>query len=124
MRITSGSVSAYFQQVHLGVGQGLGGLVAERAAPGTRPAGYLTDDRFLHTAPIDRAVREEGLVAILGVPLLLGKSVIGVLFAADRRTRNFGLEQRFRCCVRWPHMLRLPSMQPTCLTRPGRRWLS
>lgn len=89
MRITSGSVSAYFQQVRLGMGQGLGGLVAERAAP-YATAGYLADERFLHTAPIDRAVREEGLVAILGVPLLLGKSVIGVLFAADRRTRTFG----------------------------------
>ena len=89
MRITSGSVSAYFQQVHLGLGEGLGGLVAQRAAP-YATAGYLTDERFLHTAPIDRAVREEGLVAILGVPLLLGKSVIGVLFAADRRTRTFG----------------------------------
>ncbi len=89
MRITSGSVSAYFQQARLGMGEGLGGLVAERAAPYST-AGYLADERFLHTAPIDRAVREEGLVAILGVPLLLGKSVIGVLFAADRRTRTFG----------------------------------
>ena len=89
MRITSGSVSAYFQQARLGMGEGLGGLVAERAAPYST-AGYLTDQRFLHTAPIDRAVREEGLVAIIGVPLLLGKSVIGVLFAADRRTRTFG----------------------------------
>ncbi len=89
MRITSGSVSAYFQQARLGMGEGLGGLVAERAAP-YATAGYLADERFLHTGPIDRAVREEGLVAILGVPLLLGKSVIGVLFAADRRTRTFG----------------------------------
>ena len=89
MRTTSGSVSAYFQQVRLGMGEGLGGLVAERAAP-YATADYLADERFLHTGPIDRAVREEGLVAILGVPLLLGKSVIGVLFAADRRTRTFG----------------------------------
>jgi sugar diacid utilization regulator len=89
MRVTAGSVSAYFQQVHLGMGEGLGGLVAERAAP-YATAAYLTDERFLHTSPIDRAVREEGLVAILGVPLLLGDSVIGVLFAADRRVRTFG----------------------------------
>lgn len=89
MRVTSGSASAFFQQVRLGMGEGLGGLVAERAAPYST-ACYMSDERFLHTAPIDRAVREEGLVAILGVPLLLGKSVIGVLFAADRRTRTFG----------------------------------
>jgi GAF domain-containing protein len=89
MRVTSGSVSPFFQQVRLAMGEGLGGLVAERAAPYATPA-YLTDERFLHTSPIDRAVREEGLMAILGVPLLLGGSVIGVLFAADRRTRIFG----------------------------------
>jgi GAF domain/PucR C-terminal helix-turn-helix domain/GGDEF-like domain len=89
MRVTSGSVSPYFQQVRLGMGQGLGGLVAERATP-YASASYLTDERFLHTSSIDRAVREEGLVAILGVPLLLGGSVIGVLFAADRRSRTFG----------------------------------
>lgn len=89
MRVTSGSVSASFQQVRLGLGEGLGGLVAERAAP-YATADYLADERFKHTAPIDRAVREEGLVAILGVPMLLGKSVIGVLFAADRRARTFG----------------------------------
>ena len=89
MRITAGSVSAFFQQVRLGMGEGLGGLVAERAAP-YATAAYLTDERFRHTSPIDRAVHEEGLVAILGVPLMLGDSVIGVLFAADRRTRTFG----------------------------------
>ena len=89
MRVTSGSVSAYFQQARLGMGEGLGGLVAQRAAP-YATADYLVDERFLHTAPIDRAVREEGLVAIIGVPMLLGQSVLGVLFAADRRTRTFG----------------------------------
>lgn len=92
MRVTAGSVSAAFQQVRLGLGEGLGGLVAQRGAP-YMTAGYLGDARFLHTEPIDRAVREEGLAAILGVPLLLGNSVIGVLFAADRRHRTFAPEE-------------------------------
>jgi len=34
-------------------------------------------------------VRDEGLVAILGVPLLAGGEVIGVLFASDRKVRPF-----------------------------------
>ncbi|HTX84992.1 MAG TPA: GAF domain-containing protein [Streptosporangiaceae bacterium] len=92
MRVTSGSVSAYFQHVRLGMGEGLGGLVAQIATPYVT-ADYLADERFQHTASIDRAVQEEGLVAILGVPLLLGTSVIGVLFAADRRTRTFGPQE-------------------------------
>ncbi|MEU7426199.1 GAF domain-containing protein [Streptomyces sp. NPDC040750] len=88
MRVTEGSVSARFQQLRLGMGEGLGGLVAQS----TRP--YVTDDyfrdgRFQHTLTIDSGVRDEGLVAILGVPLMLGPHVIGVLFAADRRARVF-----------------------------------
>ncbi|MFE0649412.1 helix-turn-helix domain-containing protein [Streptomyces sp. NPDC059534] len=92
MRVTEGSVSARFQQLRLGMGEGLGGLVAQTARP------YVTDDyfddaRFQHTRTIDTAVRDEGLVAILGVPLTLGSQVIGVLFAADRRARVFEREQ-------------------------------
>ncbi|MCF3106562.1 GAF domain-containing protein [Streptomyces roseoverticillatus] len=88
MRVTDGSVSARFQQLRLGMGEGLGGLVAQTARP------YVTDDyfddpRFQHTRTIDSGVRDEGLVAILGVPLRLGSRVIGVLFAADRRARAF-----------------------------------
>ncbi|MBV2352907.1 GAF domain-containing protein [Streptomyces sp. J2-1] len=92
MRVTEGSVSARFQQLRLGMGEGLGGLVAQTARP------YVTDDyfkdaRFQHTLPIDGGVRDEGLVAILGVPLMLGPHVIGVLYAADRRSRVFEREQ-------------------------------
>ncbi|KOV91780.1 helix-turn-helix domain-containing protein [Streptomyces sp. NRRL B-3648] len=92
MRVTEGSVSARFQQLRLGMGEGLGGLVAQTARP------YVTDDyfqdgRFQHTHAIDAGVRDEGLVAILGVPLMLGPHVIGVLFAADRRARVFEREQ-------------------------------
>ncbi|MFJ4580380.1 helix-turn-helix domain-containing protein [Streptomyces echinatus] len=88
MRVTEGSVAARFQQLRLGMGEGLGGLVAQTARP------YVTDDyfhdaRFQHTHTIDDGVRDEGLVAILGVPLMLGPHVIGVLFAADRRARVF-----------------------------------
>jgi sugar diacid utilization regulator len=89
MRVTSGSVSPVFQRLRLGMGEGLGGLVAERGVPYCT-ADYVSDARFQHTTTIDRGVIEEGLVAIVGVPLLLGESVIGVLFAADRRIRTFG----------------------------------
>ncbi|MZD07667.1 GAF domain-containing protein, partial [Streptomyces sp. SID5785] len=92
MRVTEGSVAARFQQLRLGMGEGLGGLVAQTARP------YVTDDysqdiRFQHTRTIDAGVGDEGLMAILGVPLMLGPQVIGVLFAADRRARVFEREQ-------------------------------
>ncbi|MEU2085198.1 GAF domain-containing protein [Streptomyces albus] len=93
MRVTEGSVSARFQQLRLGMGEGLGGLVAQTARP-YATQNYPRDARFRHTDTIDGGVGEEGLIAILGVPLLLGaRDVIGVLYAADRRERVFGPEQ-------------------------------
>ncbi|WP_420807930.1 helix-turn-helix domain-containing protein [Amycolatopsis antarctica] len=88
MRVTDGSASALFQQVRLGMGEGLGGLVAQTARP-YATADYPSDDRFDHTGPIDEAVTDEGLIAILGVPLSLGGTVIGVLYAGDRAGRTF-----------------------------------
>ncbi|GAA1370002.1 helix-turn-helix domain-containing protein [Streptomyces beijiangensis] len=92
MRVTEGSVSARFQQLRLGMGEGLGGLVAQTARPYVTES-YFDDPRFEHTRSIDSAVRDEGLAAILGVPLTLGSQIIGVLFAADRRPRVFAHEQ-------------------------------
>ncbi|MFD9335445.1 helix-turn-helix domain-containing protein [Streptomyces sp. NPDC060028] len=88
MRVTDGCVSAAFQQLRLGMGEGLGGLVAQSARP-YASADYRTDSRFKHTPAIDSGVREEGLRGILGVPLRVGDRVIGVLYAADRRLRDF-----------------------------------
>lgn len=88
MRVTDGSISARFQQVRLSMGEGLGGRVAQSAMPYST-ASYFDDERFKHTLDIDGAVAEEGLVAILGVPLQLGTNVIGVLYAANRSERPF-----------------------------------
>jgi sugar diacid utilization regulator len=74
------------------MGAGLGGLVAQTAVP-YATADYFADARFRHLGHIDGAVKEEGLVAILGVPLRLGQRVIGVLFAANRSARPFHQEE-------------------------------
>jgi sugar diacid utilization regulator len=92
MRVTDGSVSAEFQAVRLPLGAGLGGLVAQQGVP-IASARYFRDDRFPHTSSIDSAVRAEGLVSILGVPLKRGTQVIGVLFAADRHERAFSRDE-------------------------------
>ncbi|MEU0628300.1 GAF domain-containing protein [Streptomyces sp. NPDC005989] len=103
MRVTDGSVSVVFQRLRLELGHGLGGLVAQTARPYATPD-YRTDDRFHHTRNINAGVLDEGLVAILGVPLLLGSSrggtgkVIGVLFAADRSPRVFSPDEVALLC--------------------------
>lgn len=88
MRVTDGSVSARFQRLRLPMGAGLGGLAAQLATPFTTSS-YLGDPRFRHTEEIDTAVQEEGIVAILGVPMRLGARVVGVLYAANRTARPF-----------------------------------
>ncbi|WP_203762629.1 GAF domain-containing protein, partial [Paractinoplanes deccanensis] len=92
MRITDGSVAASFQGLRLAPGAGLGGLVALTGTP-YATANYAGDPRFEHRTDIDRGVADEGLVAILGVPLKLGAEVIGVLFAANRTERPFAREE-------------------------------
>jgi GAF domain-containing protein len=92
MRVTDGSVSSLLPQLRIGHGEGLGGLVAQTAHP-YASADYLADPRFAHTSPIDSAVSAERMVGILGVPLMLGSTVIGVLFAADRQRREFSAEE-------------------------------
>lgn len=92
VRVSDGSVSAEFQQIVLGMGEGLGGLVAQTARP-YATSDYFNDDRFKHTRHIDSGVQDEGLTAILGVPLAIGPKVLGVLFASDRATREFSADE-------------------------------
>ncbi|MFJ4186403.1 helix-turn-helix domain-containing protein [Kitasatospora sp. NPDC089509] len=102
MRVTDGSVSVLFQTLRLSLGDGLGGLVAQTARPYATPD-YRTDERFHHTGTIDAGVLDEGLVAIIGVPLLLGGEVIGVLFAADRTPRAFSPDEVALLCTLAAH---------------------
>jgi sugar diacid utilization regulator len=91
MRVTDGSVSANFQTVRLPLGTGLGGLVAQKGTPYASD-NYPSDARFQHALDIDSAVAEEGLIAILGVPMRLGSRIVGVLFAANRTSRPWPRE--------------------------------
>ncbi|TDB94424.1 GAF domain-containing protein [Actinomadura sp. 7K534] len=92
MRVTDGAVSAAFRRLRVPLGDGLGGLVAQTAMPYSTDH-YLKDPQFRHRTFIDEAVAEEGLVAILGVPMRTGSRVIGVLYAANRSERPFDQEK-------------------------------
>ncbi|MHA6621419.1 helix-turn-helix domain-containing protein [Pseudonocardia sp. DLS-67] len=88
MRATDGSISGRFQTLRLPLGAGLGGLVAQTRRPHWT-ADYPADAGYDHTAEIDAAVDEEGIVAICGTPLLVEREFVGVLFAAHRSRRPF-----------------------------------
>ncbi|TWD77217.1 sugar diacid utilization regulator [Variovorax beijingensis] len=49
---------------------------------------YLNDTRFAHDATLDATFRDEGVAAVVGVPLLWEGEVIGMLFVADRYHRT------------------------------------
>ncbi|MFE4590171.1 GAF domain-containing protein [Streptomyces laurentii] len=67
---------------------GLGALVHARGEP-VWTEDYLQDRRFAHTAGLDAFVRNEGLRAVLAVPLRVGGVVAGVLYGVDRRARRY-----------------------------------
>lgn len=90
MRVSEGAIGKEFHEIRLSLGAGLGGVVAQTARP-LWTADYLADPRFVHA--VDNEVEDDALVAILGVPLLLGPRVIGVLFAADRHSRTFSHDE-------------------------------
>lgn len=90
MRVTEGTFTQGFEKIRLDPGYGLGGVVAQTGVPYATPD-YLRDVRFVEK--VNQRVHEENLVAILGVPLKIGRRVIGVLFAADRHARDFAPEE-------------------------------
>jgi DNA-binding PucR family transcriptional regulator len=92
MRVTEGITVRDFKELRLAYGVGLGGLVAQTKSP-YATSNYFEDERFDHAHTIDDAVAKEHLVAILGVPILLGEDVIGVLFAANRHERPFSANE-------------------------------
>ena len=49
---------------------------------------YLNDRRFAHDPALDASFRDEGIAAVVGVPLLWEDEVIGLLFVADRYHRT------------------------------------
>ena len=92
VRETSGSVSASFQSLRVPPGRGLASVVVE-----SRTAQWVSDYSAYaaerHDSGIDDAVSSEGLVALLGVPMLTSDDVLGVLFVANRAATHFSREE-------------------------------
>lgn len=66
---------------------GIVSVVLRTRLPFTTPD-YLNDTRFAHNATLDATFRDEGIAAVVGVPLLWEDEVIGLLFVADRYHRT------------------------------------
>lgn len=66
---------------------GIVSVVVKTRLPFTT-ADYLNDARFAHDDALDATFRDEGVAAVVGVPLLWEDEVIGLLFVADRYHRT------------------------------------
>ncbi len=92
VRATSGSVSASFQQLRVPPGRGLASVVVESRMP-QWVADYSAYAEERHDTGIDDAVSAEGLVSLLGVPMVTHDDVLGVLFVANRTAKSFSPEE-------------------------------
>lgn len=92
MKASQGTISSAFNKASVPSGTGVGGRVIATGAPAW-VSNYLKTQDVPHDRTFDDLVVPEGMVALLGVPLLVGEEVIGVLFAADRTERPFENEE-------------------------------
>ncbi|MFG1923105.1 helix-turn-helix domain-containing protein [Cryptosporangium sp. NPDC048952] len=88
LKASQGTISSTFNEASVPSGTGVGGRVIATGAPAW-VSNYLETQDVPHDRTFDGLVVPEGMVALLGVPLLVGEEVIGVLFAADRTERPF-----------------------------------
>jgi len=82
--------------------RGAAGLVMSTLLPFTTPD-YLHDKRFAHDAKLDNTFREEGIAALVGVPLIWEGDVIGLLFVADRYHRMHTAQSTSILCTLATH---------------------
>jgi sugar diacid utilization regulator/putative methionine-R-sulfoxide reductase with GAF domain len=88
VRVMAGATTGDWRGVRIPFGTGIGGRVAESAAPLATPD-YFHDERLDHDAAVDSSARAERQVAILGVPLVHRGDVTGVLYASNRSAGAF-----------------------------------
>ncbi|MEV6632677.1 GAF domain-containing protein [Actinoplanes sp. NPDC051470] len=88
LKASQGTISPTFNQASVPWGTGVGGRVIATGAPAW-VSNYLNTRDVPHDQKFDDLVAPEGMVALLGVPLLVGEKVIGALFVADRTERPF-----------------------------------
>ncbi|WP_280418831.1 helix-turn-helix domain-containing protein [Nocardia carnea] len=92
VRKTMGAVTPQFRDLHVPAGTGLASRIADTRSAQWVPR-YSEYVEGPHEHTIDDAVFAEGIVSILGVPMLSDGTVLGVLFAATRQEHRFTPEE-------------------------------
>ncbi|MFB9741159.1 helix-turn-helix domain-containing protein [Pseudonocardia sulfidoxydans] len=87
-----GSVTPELMGVRVPPGKGLAMKVAQSRAA-CRSTRYMQDHGIEHDDEVDAVIDGEGIVSMVGVPMLAGDDVVGVLVAANRSVRTFSTEE-------------------------------
>ncbi|GAY11181.1 regulator of polyketide synthase expression [Pseudonocardia sp. N23] len=87
-----GSVTPELMGVRVPPGKGLAMKVAQSRAA-CRSTRYMQDVGIEHDDVVDSVIAGEGIVSMVGVPMLAGDDVVGVLVAANRSLRTFSTEE-------------------------------
>lgn len=92
IRQSDGVTTQEYRTLRMPIGYGILGRVATGVAP-YQTTDYLRDESIPHLDSIDEIVAGEGVLTIMGVPLLVGGQVIGALMVAERSHRVFSPEE-------------------------------
>jgi sugar diacid utilization regulator/GAF domain-containing protein len=100
--VAQGAISPHVSDMVTMRGRGVAGVVMSTHLPFTT-ADYLHDTRFTHDAALDEVFREDGIAALVGVPLIWEGEVIGLLFVADRYHRVHSTQSLSILCTLATH---------------------
>lgn len=92
IRQSDGVTTTKYRTLRMPIGYGILGRVATGVAP-YQTTDYLRDESIPHLDSIDGIVAGEGVLTIMGVPLMIGGQVIGALMVAERTSRVFSPQE-------------------------------
>lgn len=91
IRKCDGVITEEYRTIRMPIGAGVLGKAASGVAP-SQTSDYLEDSGVVHLGPIDDIVEKEGVLSVLGVPMLLYGKVVGALLVADRESREYSAD--------------------------------
>lgn len=92
LHAVEGALSPTFRTAQVPTSTGVAGRILETGAA-FWVRDYLNDTTLEHDAQFDRIASDEGIVALLGVPLRDSDSVFGMLFVGERVERPFAMDE-------------------------------
>jgi sugar diacid utilization regulator/GAF domain-containing protein len=100
--VAEGALSQRISQMAARRDRGVASIVMSTKLPFSTPD-YLHDTRFTHDPTLDDTFRDEGIAALVGVPLIWEGDVVGLLFVADRYPRTHTAQSTAILCTLAAH---------------------